>query len=413
MWYKVSIRNVPACSGQRRGKGGYKMKKSLGLGQAKHHSTKYPGVTFIESAKHDEQIFYVNYYDPSGKRRFEKVGGSRRHKMTAKIANDIRTDRGKGRELPNTLQRKEDEVAPETQVDTGEGWTFDALWIKWKELNAHKAGLYRDDTRYNKHLKETFGTLEPGEVVPLDVDRLKSRLMKKVAPDTIISVISLLRRIANFGPDKQLCPGLSFKIKMKDKNLKPRYRTETLTRRQEIIFKRKCRTAKNRQIGNLCELVLETAIRRGNAQNLTWGDVDLDKGFIRLRDMKSGGDEVNPISLKAIAILRNHEKNHRVPNSKYVFSGQDKHHKGRLSDRMLRNGVVSIRDAANLPLVDGKPFRPLHGLRHARASKWVDEGSSLFIVQRLLNHATPGQTARYSHLGDDALRRTLDSNGKG
>ncbi|MGB3095856.1 MAG: site-specific integrase, partial [Candidatus Deferrimicrobiaceae bacterium] len=257
---------------------------------------------------------------------------------------------------------------------------------------------------------------QPQEVKPRDVDLLKNGLMKTYAPDTVISVVSLLRRIANYGADKQLCPGLTFRIKLDDKKLKRRIRTETLTREQWIIYKRKCRTwgrkHDNRQIGNLCQFVLETGIRRGTAQNLKWDDVDLEGGFIRLRDMKSGGDEVNPISLKALAILRNHRETHSEPGSKYVFSGRDRDNKGRLSDRELRDGVGRIRDAAALPLVDGKPFRPLHGLRHARASKWADEGKPLYHIQRLLNHATPGQTARYSHLGDDALRRTLNGNGR-
>ncbi len=46
----------------------------------------------------------------------------------------------------------------------------------------------------------------------------------------------------------------------------------------------------------------------------------------------------------------------------------------------------------------------LHDLRHSFASSLVQNGTSLYVVQKLLGHESPIKTQRYSHLGDGVLR---------
>ena len=47
----------------------------------------------------------------------------------------------------------------------------------------------------------------------------------------------------------------------------------------------------------------------------------------------------------------------------------------------------------------------VHDLRHSFASVGASAGLGLQIIGRLLGHAQPSTTARYSHLADDPLRR--------
>ena len=48
-----------------------------------------------------------------------------------------------------------------------------------------------------------------------------------------------------------------------------------------------------------------------------------------------------------------------------------------------------------------------HDLRHCFASDLVRKGADLFVVQKLLGHASPKMTQRYAHLHDDHLQRTV------
>lgn len=50
----------------------------------------------------------------------------------------------------------------------------------------------------------------------------------------------------------------------------------------------------------------------------------------------------------------------------------------------------------------------LHSFRHTTASRLVQAGASLFLVQNVLGHATPNMTQRYAHLSMDAMRATMD-----
>jgi integrase len=58
-------------------------------------------------------------------------------------------------------------------------------------------------------------------------------------------------------------------------------------------------------------------------------------------------------------------------------------------------------------LVDGGEPVVIHSLRHTCASRLVQRGASLFIVQTVLGHSSPAMTARYSHLNVDALRPAM------
>lgn len=137
-------------------------------------------------------------------------------------------------------------------------------------------------------------------------------------------------------------------------------------------------------------------MRRAEIRNLKWADVDSDRGFIVLRDPKSGEDERIPMSDAAAEMLEAHPSAEGNP---YVFSGE----KG--GPRGLRQIVESsgkIRDAAGLP----KDFRPNHGLRHTFASHLASSGEvDLYTLQKMMTHKSPMMTQRYAHLRDDALKR--------
>jgi integrase len=50
----------------------------------------------------------------------------------------------------------------------------------------------------------------------------------------------------------------------------------------------------------------------------------------------------------------------------------------------------------------------LHDLRHTHAAFGAGAGLGLTIIGKLLGHATPATTARYSHVDNDPLRRASE-----
>ena len=144
--------------------------------------TKYPGVYVIlgtDPLGDPQRIFYVSYRR-AGSQHFEKIGreGDRTEdgkKITEAVAAGIRSDKIKGRILPNRERRAAERAE---KVAERERWTFDTLWAEWKKVNADKKSIVTDNNRYMVHLHPLFGGKEPREVTPFEVDRLRLAMLK-------------------------------------------------------------------------------------------------------------------------------------------------------------------------------------------------------------------------------------------
>ena len=142
-------------------------------------------------------------------------------------------------------------------------------------------------------------------------------------------------------------------------------------------------------------IALYTGMRRGEIFKLKWTDLNFDKGFISIRGPKGGRDETIPMNEKTRAVL---ETTPRI--GEHVFPGRDG---GQLVT--VQRSLRRIRKAAGLPA----DFRPLHGLRHAFASRLASSGQvDLFTISKLLTHKSVVMSQRYSHLRDEALRRASE-----
>ena len=140
-------------------------------------------------------------------------------------------------------------------------------------------------------------------------------------------------------------------------------------------------------------LLLFTGCRKGEILNLRWSEVDFDRGFLNLPDSKTGAKLI-VLGAPALKVL---EGLPRV--GEFVIAGSQP---GRpRSD--LKRPWSRITNRAELSKVR------LHDIRHSYASVAAASGMGLGIVGKLLGHASPSTTARYSHFADDPLRRASDS----
>jgi len=93
----------------------------------------------------------------------------------------------------------------------------------------------------------------------------------------------------------------------------------------------------------------------------------------------------------AMQVLRN--LHGRSDGSGYLFPGKNG------ARKRIRNHLPRIMKAAGLKVT-------AHTMRHTFASHLVINGESLYAVGKLVGHTVPATTARYSHLNDEALRKT-------
>lgn len=144
----------------------------------------------------------------------------------------------------------------------------------------------------------------------------------------------------------------------------------------------------------ICRLLLLTGARRNEIASLKWEHVDFEHGALRLPDSKTGA-KIVPLGAPALALLA---RQPRTEGSPWVFpaaTGKG-HHVG--MPRVWRK----LRAMAKLNDVR------LHDLRHGFASVAVADGSSLYLVGKVLGHAQAATTQRYAHLQLDPVRAVAD-----
>jgi len=149
---------------------------------------------------------------------------------------------------------------------------------------------------------------------------------------------------------------------------------------------------------------LNTGMRKAELENLTWADINFERGKILIRRKegwhpKTGGREI-PISdtlMKVLQELRQRKK--KADNTEYVFAVR---YSGR-SHNMLRNELIRIAKEAGI-----KNLTKVHTLRHTFASLLVMSGVDLPTVMKLMGYSDIQTTMIYAHLAPDHLADTVN-----
>ncbi len=355
--------------------------------------TKYPGVFYIESTvpgtNDPEKIYYI-MYRKSGKLVEEKAGRQYQDDMTPARAAGMRSARLEGKQQSNVEKRQAEQEAKQAERNR---WTITRLWQEYQAGLPDNKATRTDSGRFDKYLKSSLGDREPKDLLPLDVDRIRVKLLKTKSPQTVKHILGILKRACNYGFNKRLCPAITFKIEMPDVD---NQKTEDLSSDELQRLLQAIADDENKLVGNLMLMALYTGMRRGELFKLQWDDVDFARGFILIRDPKGGKSQSIPLNDAARRLLESHERT----ASKYVFPG-----KGGRQLVDIKKSANRIRKAAGLP----DDFRPLHGLRHTYASMLASSGEvELYTLQKLMTHKTLVMTQRYAHLRDDALRQAAD-----
>lgn len=279
----------------------------------------------------------------------EKAGRQVKDAMTPAKASQKRAEKTTGKAFTNQEKRQ---IELEKKKPEEGRWTVDKLWNEYKAHRRPGKSLNTDSDRYEKYIKSEFGKKKPSEIIALDIDRVRIRLLKTKSPQTVRHVLNLLTWVINFGINKGLCSGLSFKMQKPTVN---NVKTEDLTNDQLKKLLEAIEADEHPQAGPIMKMALFTGMRQGELFKLKWKDIDFEKGFITLRDPKGGPDQKIPLNVPAKTLLELHPK-----TSPYVFPGR----KGSQRTEIAKQ-VRSIADAAGLP----KDFRPLKFLQGSYGNK--------------------------------------------
>ncbi len=139
---------------------------------------------------------------------------------------------------------------------------------------------------------------------------------------------------------------------------------------------------------------LLTGARRGELFDLVWGKVDLVRNVIEIAGTttKTGKTRRVPLCDEARAVLKTWRDQHdETEPDMLVFPSPQ-------TDKRLDNITSSWGALVKAAKLQDFTY---HDLRHSFASRLVQAGVDLYVVQKLLGHSSSLMTERYAHLNDE------------
>ncbi len=159
------------------------------------------------------------------------------------------------------------------------------------------------------------------------------------------------------------------------------------------------------------ELLYATGMRVSELSGLNFGDLNLENNEIRVLG-KGNKERIVLVSNKAKEFLKTYLKTARYMifkdelKKEYdektpVFINKTGY---RLQPQSIRKSIKEVVEAIKLP----KDVTP-HVFRHSFATKLLENGADLRIVQELLGHSSISNTQIYTHVSTERLKQAYNS----
>lgn len=150
---------------------------------------------------------------------------------------------------------------------------------------------------------------------------------------------------------------------------------------------------------------MHTGLRLNEICNARWSWVDLDSGFLTVRNSdsfrtKSGSERAIPIAGEARRVLEALARRRKDKADGFIFTNPEG---GKLDGAYVSKRFRHYRSEAGLP----KAIH-FHSLRHTCASWLVMRGVSLSVVQVMLGHSSIQITQRYAHLAPKTFKNEIE-----
>ncbi|MCP1319085.1 site-specific integrase [Vreelandella lionensis] len=334
------------------------------------------------------QTYYMRYRDIRGKIMERKLGNAADMKLSTarKAAQDILAKLAMG-EDPFEQRRTLKDVPTFAAFVAGHYMPY---------IKGYKRSWDTDETLLRNHVLPKIGSLYLDEIKRQHLIEVFSYHRETHKPASTNRVIILCRYIFNLalkweveGVTRNPTTGIEL---YPVNNQRERYlKDDEALRLFEAL-----EASPNPLLPFIIAMLLLSGARRREVLNARWKDIDLDSRLWRIEFNKTGKTRHVPLSQGALALLaklpRREDSDYLFPNPKSgkpfvsIFSSWDTaRHKAGLKD---------VR---------------IHDLRHSFASYVINQGHSLYEVQKLLGHTQVKTTQRYAHLSHESLLNAADS----
>jgi integrase len=289
----------------------------------------------------------------------------------------------------------------DTVTDLLERWVLEdaAPRVKAKTLQDYVATL-------NTHVIPRIGHKQAQSLTPDDVTRFVAQVSREAGSRTTQLALLRLKQALAWGTRVELLHRNVADRIQAPKGSASEARAMTHSEARSFLD-----AAKSDTYWPLWLVYLSTGLRRGEALGMKWGHLDLDKGFLSVKQtvnlVKQSDGHVRPVlgEPKTQAAFRTLDIDAKLTDALQVAAGNHKEqfgpanlvfctrHGTLLNPTNLYRNMHAICDEAGLG-----PWK-VHELRHTHATHLLLAGVPFEVVSKRLGHANSSITLRtYSHL---------------
>lgn len=311
------------------------------------------------------------------------LNGERKHGLCAGATTKIEAERIEVA-FKYRMQQEQNGVAQKTEIKV----PFRRIVMLYEDYSKLNKKSWRTDVSRTKFILDFFGANTMVDSIrPADVEEFKKHLREDLERSnaTVNRYLEQLSTILNIAVSNKFIKENPIKQvkKMRCEHHTIRY----LTREEE--------TELYKQLPEYLKLIvtvaLHTGLRRGNILELRWEQINFDYKFIEV--LKNKGNKKIQIPLSET--LYNEFIKIRKDEG-FVFVNPETG----LPYQDIKKAFNSAKERAGI-----KDFR-FHDLRHTVATRLVEKGIDLAVVQELLAHSNIQTTMRYAH---PVPKRKLDA----
>ena len=253
---------------------------------------------------------------------------------------------------------------------------------------------------YHKHLAHPFGHRLLNEISAENIDRwMTKQIQEKYKASTVNKHAGLLNRMLNVAVEWEYIEKNPF-----DKAIIKKFPTgdhvqRFLTADEIRRLLSACSKEPHPYLYFFVKLLLLTGARSSELRLCKWNDIDLTKGELYIELSKNGRSRriiLSDSSIQELCRVREKSESLGTPTmaSNWVFTNP----KTQLPYTSMQIAFSKARKRARLDTVR------IHDLRHTFASLLINNGASIYEVQKLLGHHHVSMTERYAHLFPNTLK---------
>ncbi len=382
--------------------------------------TKHQGVRFREHPirKHGvrKDRYYSIRYKLNGKDREESLGwesqwpskekGRSLEQEAVLRLSEILSNRRTGEGHTSLKEKREQELAKKEQEAREKAAAEKAaiplceVWNKYIDQCKvdGKKSCNREESLFALWISPTIGKLPLAEIAPIHLEKIKANMAKaELSPRSIHYCLAVVRQIFNFAIRHDLFGGENPTKKVKKPSINNR-RQRFLTH-EEANLVLEALKEKSLNSWRITLISLHCGLRFSEIARLQYGDIDLERNTILVRDPKNAKSRFAYLTEEVRQALLNIDPKGK---SDLIFPDKNGGQRRAMSDTFDR-----VVDALKLNegIADDRLKVCFHTCRHSFASWLVEGGEDLIVVKELMGHKSMAMTERYSHLSPHTLQR--------